>query len=62
VVQIPLRKGEPDALLDLQALIDRAYEFGSYDVIDYSKPCDPPLTAADAEWADQLLREAGRRL
>jgi hypothetical protein len=61
VIQIPLRQGEPDALLDLQALIDRAYEFGRYDSIDYTEPCEPPLTGAEAEWADQLLRAAGRR-
>lgn len=59
-IRIPLRPGEPDAVVDLQPLIDRAYANGRYP-IDYTKPPDPPLEAEDAAWADELLRSTGRR-
>ncbi len=62
VIPIPLRAGEPDALIDLQALIDRVYQNGGYvEETDYSVECDPPLTGDEAVWADELLRAAGRR-
>lgn len=60
-VRIPLRTSDPDIMLDVQALVDKAYVHGRYARTDYSKPCDPPLDDADAEWADQLLKSAGRR-
>lgn len=61
VVPIPLRKADPNARLDLQLLIERAYYHGAYDDIDYQEDADPPLEGHDAEWADALLREAGKR-
>lgn len=61
VFRIPLRPTDPDAVLDLQALVDTAYEEGAHDDIDYSQPCVPPLEGDDAAWADQLLRAAGKR-
>jgi hypothetical protein len=60
-VPVPLREGEQDVPLELQPLIDRAYESGRHDDIDYSKPADPPLEIDDAAWADDLLRKAGLR-
>ena len=60
-IAVPLRSGEPDALVDLQGLVARAYAEGRYDRTDYARPCDPPLTGAEADWADALLRAAGRR-
>jgi hypothetical protein len=58
---VPLRRHDPQAKLDLQALIDRAYSSGRYHrCLDYSKPCEPPLEAEDAAWADVLLRQAGK--
>ena len=61
-ISIPLRRGDPRVTLDLQALLDRAYSSGRYHCrLDYSKPCEPPLEAADASWADALLRGAGKR-
>jgi hypothetical protein len=56
---IPLRRSDPDAVLDLQAVADLAYERGRYDDIDYSRPLQPPLHPADLEWASALL--AARR-
>lgn len=61
VLPIPLRPGEPDARLDLQALIAQCYASGAYDDLDYSKPPVPPLEGEDAAWAEGLLKGAGRR-
>lgn len=58
---IPLRRSDQDAPLDLQAVIDQCYESALYDDIDYREDADPPLTGDDAQWADKLLREQGRR-
>lgn len=60
-IPIPLRPGESPVGLDLQPLLERAYVAGGHDDIDYAKPCVPPLEGEDAEWADQLLRAAGKR-
>ena len=60
-VRVPLRPGDPPAVLQLQPLIERVYAAGGYDDIDYSKPPDPPLRAEDEAWADELLRGAGLR-
>lgn len=61
-IRVPLRAGDPDIVLDLQSLVDKAYEAGAHDrTIDYAQPCDPPLEGDDAGWADALLRAAGRR-
>lgn len=43
-LSIPLRSGEPDILLDLQALLDLSYVNGGYHgAIDYNKPLRNPL-------------------
>ncbi len=61
VVPIPLRSTDPDALLDLQAVVDLCYRNGGYDDIDYAGEPEPRLKKDDAAWADALLREQGRR-
>lgn len=61
-LRIPLRETDPAVTLDLQSLIDRSYQRGRLGHgIDYNEPVDPPLAEADAAWADELLRAAGRR-
>jgi hypothetical protein len=60
-IRVPLRQGDPDVALDIQALIERSYQFGRYDRTDYSKDPEPPLTGDDAAWAVALLREKGLR-
>lgn len=61
-IRIPLRPTDPDVVLDLQPLIDRAYDFGAYDRnISYRDDPVAPLQGADAAWADALLREQGKR-
>jgi len=59
--RIPLRESDSDGVLNLQALIEQCYLNGRYDAIDYQEDCDPPLEGHDAEWADELLRTAGKR-
>lgn len=61
VIPIPLREADADTRLDLQALIDLAYVNGGHDSIDYREDPDPPLEGPEAEWADALLRAAGKR-
>jgi hypothetical protein len=60
-IRVPLRQGDPDVALDLQALIDRSYQFGRYERTNYSAQPEPPFTGDDAAWADALLREKGLR-
>ncbi len=61
-VAVPLRERDAAAALDLQSLLDRTYAAGGYGIeVDYAGPPDPPLSPADAAWADALLRAAGRR-
>ena len=55
-VPVPLRPGDKDAVLDLQSLIDRVCEVGSYNWLDYSRELDPPLDAADHEWVREQRR------
>lgn len=60
-IRIPLRPSDPDIFLDLQALVDSAYQNGGYDDLDYRIDPEPPLSESDAAWADALLREARLR-
>jgi hypothetical protein len=61
-IGIPLRGKDPDVPLDLGAVLNAAYDHGAYDLsVDYRREPDPPLSADDAAWADELLREHGLR-
>jgi hypothetical protein len=57
VIRIPLRPADSDVTLDLQALIDHCHERGRYHLLNYRLPLVPPLTAEDAAWAQNLLRQ-----
>lgn len=60
-VRIPLAGDDPDALLDVQAVLAQTYEAGCYrDRLRYDAPCVPPLAPEDQAWADGLIREAPR--
>jgi hypothetical protein len=62
VVGIPLREPDPDAPLDLQAVLTEAYARGSFDgFVRYRQPPVPPLPPELDAWADILLREKGLR-
>ncbi len=60
VVPIPLRGKDPEAPLDLGAVLRAVYDRGAYDAsVDYRKPPQPPLDGDDARWARELLRGRG---
>lgn len=58
-VRIPLRPSDKDVALDLQPLVDRCHELGAYWQEDYAAPLDPALTAEEAAWMNERLRESG---
>lgn len=61
-IRIPLKTGDADGVLDLQAALNIAYDQGPYpDRLDYQAEPTPPLSPDDAAWADSLLRQAGLR-
>jgi hypothetical protein len=62
VIRVPLTPELPDMTLDLGPILADVYVGGRYgNRIDYTAEPEPPLAAADAEWADDLLREKGLR-
>jgi hypothetical protein len=60
-MRIPLRPSDEDVILQLQPLVEIAYDRGRYDTLDYSRPLDPPLVGAEAEFAERVLKAAGKR-
>jgi hypothetical protein len=62
VIPIPLRAGDEEASLDLQTVLNTAYDRAGYDLeIDYRAEPVPPLTPELAQWTDELLRQKGLR-
>jgi hypothetical protein len=58
-IGVPLADGDPDAVLDVQAVLAQTYEAGSYrERLRYDRPCVPSLPAEDQAWADELIRTA----
>ncbi len=61
-IRIPLEADQADAVLDLQPLLNHAWDIGPYQIrVDYDQPPSTPLSEADVLWADGLLRTAGLR-
>ena len=61
-IKIPLRPGDADVPLDLQALVDQCYRNGAYEgTLNYAVDPDPPLLGGDKEWTAERLREKGLR-
>jgi len=55
-VPVPLHGRDPDAGVDLQAVLDAVYDESGYDAsLDYQHAVVPALTPADAEWVRQRL-------
>ncbi len=54
-IPIPLREGEPEPTLDLQALLHHIYDAARYRLFIYDSDPEPPLSASDAVWVAQLL-------
>jgi hypothetical protein len=58
-IRVPLADGDPDVVLDVQAVLNQTYEAGSYrERLRYDQPCVPPLSSEDQAWADELIRAA----
>ncbi|HZW33030.1 MAG TPA: DUF4058 family protein [Isosphaeraceae bacterium] len=55
VIPVPVRSPEPDAQLDLQAILDRIYDDAGYAYYIYEGTPGPRLGAEDMEWARQFL-------
>jgi hypothetical protein len=59
---LPLQAEDIEPVINLQDLLHRLYDQGSYDLaIDYRTEPILPLSAADAAWVDKVLREQGLR-
>jgi hypothetical protein len=60
-ISVPLRPGDKEVRLDLQPLLDQAYENGRYGrTLDYGQPPDPPLEADEAAWAEARVKAETR--
>jgi len=57
-IPIPLRRGEPDVPLNLQEAFATVYERARYHLsLDYTRPLEPPLAKAEAQWARKVLEQ-----
>ena len=55
-ILVPLKKGDPDVPLDLQAAFTTVYDRARYDLsLNYDSDLQPPLGDDDAEWVRGLL-------
>lgn len=56
-IGVPLAREDAELPLDLQYVFNRVYDGGPYrrGAVDYRKRPDPPLSEADAAWAESLL-------
>ncbi len=62
-IPVPLRPDVQAVPLDLQIVVNRTYDGGMYRrSLNYNGPAEPPLSEADAAWADELLQQAGFRI
>lgn len=59
-IPVPLRQGQPEVALDLQAVFQTTYDEGPYlqGAVDYNEPADPPLPPEHVDWAAKCLRKA----
>jgi hypothetical protein len=61
VIGIPLRGKDPEAPLDLGAVLKSVYDRAAYDLsVDYQKDPQPPLEGEEAKWVRALLQKPGR--
>lgn len=57
IIRVPLRPTDQDMPLDLQAVLNDAYDRGGYDILDYTQPPEPSLNAEDATWVASIIGE-----
>jgi uncharacterized protein DUF4058 len=54
-IPVPLTGNDPAVPLDLQAVFNTVYDRAGYDYsLDYRRPVEPPLSEADAPWAQEV--------
>ena len=59
-IAVPLLKGDPDVVLDLQVPFNRCWDEGPYPALSrYDEPPPGELSAERIDWCRQRLREAG---
>jgi hypothetical protein len=54
-IPVPLLPPDPDARLDIQAIVHQVYDSAGYAHHIYSNQPQPPLSPADAEWVQSVL-------
>lgn len=61
-VIVPLLEGDPDVVVDLQAVFNQVYQQGRYGVVvNYSAEPPVALSKEEGKWMDGVLREKGLR-
>ncbi|MBI4673940.1 MAG: DUF4058 family protein [Chloroflexi bacterium] len=61
-IRIPLVAPDPDVALDIQAVLNQAYDNGAYDrLLNYHAPPRTTLAADEAKWVDEILRAGNLR-
>ena len=60
-IRLPMLADERDLVLDVQALVNRVYDRCFDGQIDYQLDPQVPLSDADRQWLDQLLRNENLR-
>jgi hypothetical protein len=60
-IKVPLRPTDAPAILNLQELLDKAYQMGRYDRIEYTTQCIPRPALAEKAWFEQAIKTAQTR-
>jgi len=55
MILIPLRAPDERVRIDLQEVLDRAYDGPGYELFIYGGAPEPALSVADTEWARQFV-------
>jgi Protein of unknown function (DUF4058) len=56
IIPVPLQAPHADAQIDLQQLLHRVYDAARYQTYIYDGSPSPVLSAADAAWADAIVK------
>lgn len=61
-ISVPLKPGDPDAVLDLQRALNAVYDGAGYDyALRYDRTLELPLSSAEANWVESIVAN-GRSL
>ena len=56
-IRVPLRAGDEDGVLDLQAVLERAYDEGPFaDRVNYAEQAFGKLSPSDTAWCEEVLK------